>query len=165
MPVVQIKHIAVSKNAIDMEVACALPYLHVSADAAKRLLEQLPNLAAHVCINEKGDTFGDEIVGTETPHLLEHLIIELMGMSENALGAKAPGRGLIGHTSWADELANTRGEGVALMRVKVRYHNDLVALQACKEACVFIEWAMTGEGMLPSVAASIERLTELAARG
>ncbi len=51
--------------------------MRVPADAARRMLELLPNLAHHVCVNDNGDTFGDEIAGTEAAHLLEHTIIEL----------------------------------------------------------------------------------------
>lgn len=92
----------------------------VSASQAREALALLPNLARHVCINEHGETFGDDIVGTQPAHLLEHVAIELMAQRHQS------GAGLMGHTSYADE----RG----LMLVKLTYRDDLVALECVKEA-------------------------------
>lgn len=96
----------------------------VSASQAREALALLPNLARHVCINERGETFGDDIVGTQPAHLLEHVAIELMAQRHQS------GAGLMGHTSYADE----RG----LMLVKLTYRDDLVALECVKEAVELI---------------------------
>ena len=140
MKALQVEHITVTKDgALDMEVACSLAALHVTPEVAAAMLEALPNLAEHVCVNEKGETFGADIVGTELAHLLEHTVIELMAQAEQKAGRSNPGAGLIGHTSWADELVNTRSRGIALMRVKVRFNDDFIALQALKDALQLIE--------------------------
>ena len=120
---------------MDIECAVALDALYVNEHAAARVLRVLPNLRNHVCVAPGIETFGEELVGTEVPHLLEHVVIELQGQAHE-------GGSFTGHTSWAEELAQTRAEGVARMRVTVTFSNDLVALRACALACELIEWAL-----------------------
>lgn len=132
MTCLQVKHITVRKGAIDYELACPLSMLYVDEYVARRIKKLLPNIGKQVCVNGKGDFFADELVGTETPHLLEHIIIELLGM--------AYGKIFAGHTSWADELANTASSGYALMRVTVTFLDDLVALVAFNKALMLLEW-------------------------
>lgn len=127
----KIERIRVRRGAIDFRVSIALDALYVSENQAVRILELHPNLRNHVCVNGKGGTFGDEIVGTELAHLFEHLIIELQ--------AQAGCSNATGHTSWLDELAETAPRGYALMRTTVTFENDFVALQAAKDACAIIE--------------------------
>lgn len=103
-----------------LEVCVTPSSARISASQARGALALLPNLARHVCVNEHGETFGDDIVGTQPAHLLEHVVIELMAQSHQS------GEGLMGHTSYADE----RG----LMLVKLTYRDDLVALKCVKEA-------------------------------
>lgn len=140
MRALDIRHITVRKGALDLEVAAALGTLYVSASVAQRILQQLPNLAKHVCVNGRGETFGDELVGTELPHLLEHVIIELQGQANPEHGST-----FTGHTSWLEELERTRAEGIALMRVTVTFIDDLEALRACEQARAIIEHAVAAE--------------------
>lgn len=124
-------------GAMDCEVACSLDNLHVSEQCAARIKEILPNIGNQVCVNGNGDFFEDEICETETPHLLEHIIIELLGKVYN--------RPFKGHTSWAQELSQTAPDGFALMRVTVTFLDDMVALAALKHALVLLEWALAEE--------------------
>lgn len=128
-----IRHITVRRGALDLEVAVSLDTLRVDERVAARMLDELPNLARHVCVSDSGEFFGDEIVGTELAHLLEHVIIELQGH-----GA--------GHTSWEAELAETRGRGHALMRVTVTYRDDFEALRAVEAARTLVERVVLDEG-------------------
>lgn len=143
----RIRRVRVRRGKLDLEVVCALEALHVDERTAARVLRELPNLSRHVCVNGRGETFGEEIVGTELPHLLEHVIIELQGQdaamraqrdAERARAA-APHLKLQGHTSWAAELAETAPHGYALMRVTVTFQDDLVALRAAKDACALLK--------------------------
>lgn len=85
MDALEIQNICVRNGALDLEVGMAIDTLHVTEEQANRILELLPNLANHVCVNGAGDgSFGDEIVGTELAHLLEHVIIELQGKAAPA---------------------------------------------------------------------------------
>lgn len=131
----RIKHIRVDAGGtLYLEVEVALEVLYVTPQIAQDMLQRFPNLAQHVCVNDNGPTFGADIEGTWSPHLLEHLIIELQATEEARRGFTHPGEGLTGHTSWLAPLEDTRGEGVALMQVVVRFHDDLLALAACKQA-------------------------------
>ena len=134
MSSLSIKHITVRSGFLDIEVAVALDALHVDAQTAQHICELLPNLPKHVCVNGKGETFGEEIVGTELPHLLEHVIIELQGQADPKTR-----RSLTGHTSWLEELSVTGPQGYALMRVTVGFTDDFEALRALKQACELIE--------------------------
>ena len=133
MPVrpLDIRHITVRKGALDLEVAAAVEVLLVDTVVAQRVLDALPNLRNHVCVNGNGKTFGDEIAGTELPHLLEHVIIELQGYGT-------------GHTSWLAGLDETHPQGYALMRVTVTYRDDFTALRAVEKARHLIEQAGQG---------------------
>lgn len=161
MPATRVTHLFVRRGRLDVETATPLRHLHVSEETARRVCGLLPNLPSHVCVNrEGGPTFGEEVVGTELPHLLEHVVIELQGQACRGL----PGRPeLVGHTSWAEELSATAPEGYALMRTTVSFADDVVALRAVKEALPVLDWAcgVAGAGM-PDVAASVARLRSLA---
>lgn len=132
---ISIKRIRVRRGTVDLDVVTRLDALHVTQEQAGRVLGLLPNLAHHVCVNGAGDgTFGDELVGTELAHLLEHVIIELQGK------AYAGAHQFTGHTSWLDELNQTAPQGMALMRTSVTFQNDFVALAATKYATEIINW-------------------------
>ena len=149
----KIERIRVRRGTLDLQVSCALDALHVTHEQADRVLELLPNLQNHVCVNGAGETLGDELVGTELPHVLEHLIIELQGQACGAAGR------FTGHTSWLDELANTAPQNYALMRTTVTFTNDFVALQAVKDACTIIEWMIApDEYSVPDITAILEGL-------
>ena len=158
MPAIQTRHIRVREGRLDLEVAIALSQLHVSEACARRICALLPNLPHHLCVNKsaEGPYFGDEVVGTELAHLLEHVIIELQGQAY--CGAN-PMPQFIGHTSWLDELSATRAHGIALMRTTVTFADDLVALQAVKEAAALVEWAVREDGVVaPDVQACVSRI-------
>ena len=143
MKPLEIRHIRVRPGALDLEVAAALESLHVTEAQARRVLELLPNLEHHVCVNGKGDgTFGEELVGTELPHLLEHVIIELQGQKMGGARRRVK-PAFTGHTSWLEELSATVPQGYALMRVTVSFADDFMALRAMNEALAIIEQVIT----------------------
>lgn len=119
-----IQHITVEASGITVETRISPAGARVGAAQAQQALRRLSNLARHVCVNEHGDTFGDEIEGTEPAHLFEHVAIELMAQTCGS------GEGLMGHTSYTDE----RG----LMLTKLTYKDDLQALACIKRACAFV---------------------------
>lgn len=155
-----IRHIQVKRGALVLEVEAPLSTMRVPADAARRMLELLPNLAHHVCVNDNGDTFGDEIAGTEAAHLLEHTIIELQGKAYASWGANRPL--FTGRTSWKRSLAEARSAGESLMLTTVTFVNDFVALQAAEFACGIIEWAYDPDThTAPDIAALVDCLAQL----
>ena len=186
VPGLRITRLHVRRGRLDILTSTPLALLHVSEDVAQRTLQLLPNLRNHVCVHTRagGGTFGGELVGTELAHLFEHVVIELQAQAHGGAAAagtrgaqpQAPGGvvagtppqapQLIGHTSWAEELAVTGPQGYALMRTTVTFANDLVALQAAKDAVELLNWACAPEAPQPAldVAALVERLRGLAAR-
>lgn len=161
LPQMKIRRIRVREGKLDFELEIPLRILSVSERTARHVLSVLPNLARHLCINEKGQTFGDEIVGTELGHLFEHSVIELQGQAYGSAARSV----FKGHTSWADEIANTRPQGIALMRTTVTFLDDLVALQAVKDACAIVNWAVRpaaqSSAEAPDVPAMIENLRRM----
>lgn len=92
-----IEHIGSDEEGILVETRVEPACARITAAKAAAFLEKYPNLAHHVCVNEQGGSFGDDIVGTEPAHLMEHLVIEL------AAQELASGEGLMGHTAFAEE--------------------------------------------------------------
>lgn len=65
----------------------------IAVRAAERLLEWLPGLGSHRCSTAGFRTFADELRDTETPHLLEHVVLELLVLSGSPEGVR-------GETVW-----------------------------------------------------------------
>lgn len=153
MSVLDITHIQVDETELEAMVRVSdTRYLRTSAvpglPAAARAL--LPGLERHRCENDAGARFIDELRDTETPHLLEHLIVELMAL------AGSP-RSLPARTSW--EFAR---DGQGVFRVSVAYDDDLVALGAIKGANHIVDW-LFGLTEAPDVGAVTERLRRVRA--
>ncbi len=95
---------------------------------ADRALELLPELARHRCKNDAGSSLRRELDDTETPHLLEHVVEELMALSGSP-------RSLKGETVW-DFARDGRG----VFHVVLEFDDDLVALAALQEASRVVDW-------------------------
>lgn len=119
---------------------------------AERASRLLPGLARHTCRNPAGDRALREFADTETPHLLEHVAVELMAL------AGSP-RSLQAETSW-----DFTQDGPGVYRVRLEYDDDLVALGALREAAGIVEWllkcgaAAEAESAPPDVGGIVERL-------
>lgn len=136
----EIQRMHVRRGILDLEARCDIDALHVTPDQAERALDLLPNLARHICVNSaSNDRFGEELEGTELPHLLEHIIIELQGKAHAAI-SQGQGASLTGHTSWLEEPDVTSPQGYALMRTSVSFANDFMALAATKASLDLIAW-------------------------
>lgn len=92
-----IEHIDSEEEGILVETRVEPAHARITAAKAAAVLDRFPNLVHHVCVNDKGGAFGDDIIGTEPAHLMEHLAIELAAQEVNS------GKGLMGHTSFTDE--------------------------------------------------------------
>lgn len=113
-----------------------------------RVLELLPGLDRHVCENDEGVPFSQEIADTEVPHLFEHVIIELM------TDAGSP-RGLKGETRW-----DFQRDGHGTFRVSVEYDDDLVCLGAIKLAGKVMDHVLD-DAPCPDLPREIGHLREL----
>ena len=114
-------------------------------------LDALPGLKGHICCNDVGLGFCEELEDTELAHLVEHATLEIMAM------AGSP-ETLRGSTSW-DFAADGRG----VFRVEVAWDDDLVALGALSCASALVNSLARGE-MVPDVKAEALRLRGLRRR-
>ena len=97
-------------------------------DIARRLIERVPTLPQHDCVNEQGPTFGDVMAHTPIPHVLEHLVIDL----QTRKAAQSPdprmqARVFRGTTEWVNI-----SEGRA--KIELDYADDLVVLKALTDS-------------------------------
>lgn len=115
---------------------------------ATRALDMLPGLARHTCLNAAEQTFAEELVDTEVPHLFEHVVLELMAQ------AGSP-RSLKGETAW-----DFRRDGNGVFRVSLEYDDDLVCLGAIKAAGRVLGYLLDG-GDRPDIAAERDNLASL----
>ena len=123
----------------------AVPHL------AESLRQLLPGLSRHRC--ECGSAHGilQELADTETPHLLEHVVLELMALSGSP-------RELGGETSW-----DFAADGPGVFRVRLAYDDDLIALGALDIGLALVNELLEGEPP-PGVEREVERLQELRTR-
>lgn len=115
---------------------------------AERVIELLPGLGTHRCVNAEGRTFAEELADTEVPHLFEHVVLELMAL------AGSP-RSLKGETAW-----DFRRDGAGVFHVSLEYDDDLVCLGAIKAADEIMRYALS-DGPIPDthgIAASLRAL-------
>jgi hypothetical protein len=126
-------------------------YMRTSASPglSRRAFDMLPGLRRHVCSNDAGRPFERELSDTETAHLFEHVVCELMAL------AGSP-RNLSAQTSW--DFAR---EGRGVFAVRVEYEDDLVALGALKSAVPLVNWLVLGAGEAPDVDSVEKRLAAL----
>lgn len=158
-PFLYIEHVTVRYDAIDITVLTPKE-LRVTSLAAQYMLRMLPSLDGHICISGSHERFGEEIVGTEVAHLLEHVTIELIVqtavrydkschatssiLSEErkaSLVDALPVRTFTGHTSHLPSLPED-DPATEAFRVSVTYDNDLVAIAAIRHASTIVLWAL-----------------------
>jgi hypothetical protein len=102
---------------------------YTTSKLAALACKEYPHMPFHTCVNSHGSTFGDVIKHTSIPHLLEHLVIDLL-VQRNV---DRSNRSFVfaGTTEWIDE-----GHGTAQVQIKIQ--DDIKALQALKDAVAII---------------------------
>lgn len=132
-----IEEIRVHDGSIAVRLHCDEERASVPAGVAETIVMLLPGLPDQICVHSAHRRFGDEIEGTQTPHLLEHVTLELMMLELLKCDTGRP-RSFTGHTSW-------RGSGDSrIYRVTFEFDDDLVALSAFREACALISACFSG---------------------
>lgn len=128
-------------------------YLRTSSSPGlpTRAVDLLPQLVRHRCENTDGKELLRELADTETPHLLEHVTVELMALSGSP-------RTLQARTSW-----DFSADGPGVFRVSLAYDDDLVAVGALREGLAVTEWLLWPIAEKPDIAAIVERLRSLRA--
>ena len=143
-----VERITVEESRVDIVVGVDAGFeIRTSAypEAVASILELLPGLSRHRC--ECGSAHGieRELADTELPHLLEHVVLELMVL------AGSP-RTLAGCTTW-----DFKRDGKGVFHVRIEYDDDLVALGAVREGIEFVNTAVEGED-LPDISSVLEEL-------
>ena len=138
----------VLERSVDLIIEVADPHASLVSGhpgAAGRLLELLPGLAAHRCSTEDDRAFTEEIRTTELPHLLEHVILELLVLAGSS---PAP----FGATTWR------RGDDAFC--VSIADDDDIVCLGAARLGLEIIESIRAGLEP-PDLSDGIARLSRL----
>lgn len=114
-------------------------------------LALLPGLARHRCECGSARGIAAELARTETPHLLEHIALELMALSGSP-------RQLAGRTSWDFE-----GGGPRVFVVRLDFDDDLVAVGALSAGVRVVD-GLLGIAPAPDLASEVETLRSLRSR-
>jgi cyanophycin synthetase len=143
-----IERIEVGEDALEAVVRAEPALARTSAVAGlpERALELLPGLRRHTCENGIARGMVGELADTETPHLLEHVAVELMAL------AGSP-RSLRAQTAW--DFAR---DGSHVYRVRLAFDDDLVAIGALREALPVVDWLLHQTAERPDIDAAVGRL-------
>lgn len=158
MSVIVLEEIVVKDDRLRATVFCSETAALVSACVGQKVCDLLPGLADHVCVSAGNERFGDEICGTQTPHLLEHVTLELM-LLEKRLSSPSEPFALTGYTSW-ESGEDSAGKAVG-MKVVISFENDLIALAALQSAADIINCAFENEQDMPRIAQIMRNLHAL----
>ncbi len=123
----------------------------VPREQVDALFEALPGLRHHRCGNPAATAFFDESFDTETAHLFEHVVLEIMAEAGSV-------RDLAGVTAW-----DAVRDGPGAFRISVEYDHDLVCLGAVKLAVVTLDRVLSG-APVGDLSAEILRLRSLRAQ-
>ena len=147
MGVLFIERVEVGSDHIDALVRVMNPALartSAVSGLAERALDLLPGLSRHSCENGTAHGIVAELADTETPHLLEHVVVECMAL------AGSP-RSLHAETVW-DFARDGRG----VYHVRLAYDDDLVALASLRGAAGIVDWLMGQATEPPDVDTIVE---------
>jgi hypothetical protein len=156
--ILDVQHVEVGERSLEALVRVVDDrYLRTSAasDAVGRAVVLLPGLRRHRCENDAGLDILRELADTETPHLVEHVAVEIMAMSGSPRTCR-------GTTEW--DFAR---DGQGVFRIRMEFDDDLVALGALSAAVEVVEWLFDPGGVAvraPDVSGIVERLRELRRR-
>jgi hypothetical protein len=138
--------IALVRVAVDAPLRTgAVPGLGAAAIAL------LPGLVRHRCACGDARGIAEELSDTQTPHLLEHVALELMALSGSP-------RELGGSTAWDSAVGGHRA-----YQVGVEYDDDLVAVAALESGVRIID-GLLGRVAAPDVTREVKRLVALRSR-
>ncbi|MGI6230984.1 MAG: cyanophycin synthetase family protein [Tractidigestivibacter sp.] len=102
-------------------------------EGTARIKQLMPQILDHVCMGDEGEHFGDAVDNTELPHLLEHMTVELLALT-NMAGDISCGR-----TYPVEDEVDTYD-------VVFPCADDVLVTSALSSAQWIMEWAYTGGG-------------------
>jgi len=150
---------------LEATVRCRADRVLVDARTYGRVEQLLPGVSDQLCVHAGHSRFGEEACGTELPHLLEHVAIELLVLEARDYSPDEQST-FLGATTWRagsdgprassgsggrdgkprrSVFSNGRGNDGAgefrEMRVRLTFSHDLVALAALKHGEQIVRWA------------------------
>jgi hypothetical protein len=148
VPPLAVERVTVAERTLEALVRVTDPTLMRTSAVpglAEEALRLLPGLARHRCDCRSAHGFVAELADTETPHLLEHVALEL------AVLAGSP-RTLAGRTTWDFER-----DGRGVFRVGLEFDDERVALDAVCGG-VRVVAALLGRAAMPDIPEEVARL-------
>ncbi|WP_294382350.1 hypothetical protein [uncultured Senegalimassilia sp.] len=149
---IRVERMEVRRGHLVCQVAFGAAPRITSPQLILHVLAEVPTLAQHACVNERGTTFAAVMDCTPLPHLLEHLMVDLQVRAEAGRWLALPGvaaeapphvagathdHPIVGTSEWLDEAA-----GIA--RIDVSFADDLVALRAMRDSVAFLNKLLRG---------------------
>lgn len=149
---IRVERMEVRRGHLVCRVAFSAAPRTTSPQLMSHVLAEVPTLARHACVNERGTVFAAVMDCTPLPHLLEHLVVDLQVRAESGRWFALPGaaagappsmagathdRPIVGTSEWLDEAA-----GIA--RIDVSFADDLVALRAMRDSVAFLNELLRG---------------------
>lgn len=117
--------------------------------ATTRIYYLMPHIVEHVCLGDASETFKDVMGDTEIPHLLEHMVVELLSQSSES-GEVTSGRTF---PVEGDERSYD---------IEVSCPDDVLVMGALSSAVWIASWAYGGGGKPePDVEAIVAGLTSM----
>ena len=117
--------------------------------ATTRIYYLMPHIVEHVCLGDASNTFKDVMGDTELPHLLEHMVVELLSQSSES-GEVTSGRTF---PVEGDERSYD---------IEVSCPDDVLVMGALSSAVWIANWAYGGGGEPePDVEAIVAGLTNM----
>ena len=101
--------------------------------ATTRIYYLMPHIVEHVCLGDASETFKDVMGDTEIPHLLEHMVVELLSQSSES-GEVTSGRTF---PVEGDERSYD---------IEVSCPDDVLVMGALSSAVWIASWAYSGGG-------------------
>lgn len=125
----------------DIEVAPDRLIVHVEVSTERfakttpaliaALLPDFPTLLQHACVNDKGETFMAVAAGTSTPHLLEHMAIDMQSRMDTSREEIA----YVGKTAWTSRNARKA-------RIELSYVDQSTARTAIAKSAAALNAAL-----------------------
>ena len=149
---IHIKKVVVGPRNLDATIQLSDDAPRMTSDDAigtRCVVDLLPGVEKHACLGDTAPQFGDVVSDTEVAHLLEHVAVELLALTNRA-GDITSGR------------TTTLDEKLGLFEVSLACPDDVLVAGALSSAAWILSWAYAdGEDPKPNIEAITQGLVAL----
>lgn len=149
---IHIKKVVVGPRNLDATIQLSDDAPRMTSDDAigtRCVVDLLPGVEKHACLGDTAPQFGDVVSDTEVAHLLEHVAVELLALTNRA-GDITSGR------------TTTLDEKLGLFEVSLACPDDVLVAGALSSAAWILNWAYAdGEDPKPNIEAITQGLVAL----